>query len=59
MNSTDLIKAVKKAGWKLNRIKGRHHHFKHERHPELLTIPHPKKDIPKGTLESILKIARL
>ncbi|MBD3653970.1 type II toxin-antitoxin system HicA family toxin [Kangiella sp.] len=59
MKSGDLINLIEKAGWELVRVKGSHHHFKHKDYPELLTIPHPKKDIPKGTLRNILKVARL
>lgn len=36
-----------------------HHQFKNENNPQLITVPHPDKDIPTGTLRSILKIAGL
>jgi predicted RNA binding protein YcfA (HicA-like mRNA interferase family) len=57
MNSNDLIKMIKKEGWYLVRTKGSHHHFKHPAHKGLVTIPHPKKDVPKGTVKSILRQA--
>ena len=59
MHSRDLIKLLESRGWKLVRIKGSHHQFKHENNPHLITVPHPDKDIPTGTLRSILKIAGL
>jgi predicted RNA binding protein YcfA (HicA-like mRNA interferase family) len=59
VSSADLIKALKKAGWQLVRITGSHHHFKHPTRPELVTVPHPKKDIPTGTARAILKAAGL
>lgn len=46
-------------GWYLHRITGSHHHFKHPTKKGLVTIPHPKKDVPKATEKSILKQAGL
>jgi predicted RNA binding protein YcfA (HicA-like mRNA interferase family) len=34
-------------------VKGSHHHFKHPDRPLIVTVPHPKKDLPIGTLKSI------
>lgn len=45
--------------WELVRTKGSHHHFKHQQHKGIVTIPHPKKDIPIGTVNAILKQAGL
>jgi predicted RNA binding protein YcfA (HicA-like mRNA interferase family) len=46
-------------GWKLVRVSGSHHHFKHPVKHGLVTVPHPRKDLPIGTVKSILKIAGL
>jgi predicted RNA binding protein YcfA (HicA-like mRNA interferase family) len=46
-------------GWKRVRTKGSHHHFKHPSKPLLVTVPHPKKDLPVGTMNSILRDAGL
>lgn len=59
MNSTDLIRMLKENGWVHIRTKGSHHHFKHPEKQNLLTVPHPKKDLPTGTANSILKEAGL
>ncbi len=59
MKSGDLIKLAKKKGWNQVRVVGSHHHFKHDDYPELLTIPHPKKDLPKGLVSKIKKVGRL
>ncbi|WP_078923640.1 type II toxin-antitoxin system HicA family toxin [Thiothrix eikelboomii] len=59
MNSKDLIKMVEEDGWYEVRVKGSHHHFKHPTKEGLVTIPHPKKDLPQGTVNSILKQAGL
>lgn len=37
--------------------KGDHFQFKHPQKPGRVTVPHPKKDIPKGTVVSIYRQA--
>ncbi|MFH6912567.1 type II toxin-antitoxin system HicA family toxin [Acinetobacter sp. AM3-2] len=59
MKSLDLIKMIKADGWYEVRVSGSHHHFKHPTKKGLVTIPHPKKDLPNGTVKSILKQAGL
>lgn len=45
--------------YKTKRGIGSHHHFKHDVKLGLVTVPHPKKDTPIGTVKSILKQAGL
>lgn len=59
MKSTDIIHALKRDGWVLKRTKGSHHHFIHPTKPGIVTVPHPRKDLPLGTLRSIEKQADL
>ena len=59
MNSRDLLKLLKRHGWVVVRIRGSHHQLKHKVIKTLLTVPHPKKDLPIGTLKAILKAAGL
>ncbi|MGE8160826.1 type II toxin-antitoxin system HicA family toxin [Paraburkholderia sp. NPDC080076] len=59
MKSAEVVKLIQAAGWQLVRISGCHHHFRHAARSGLVTIPHPKKDLPPGTLNSILKQAGL
>lgn len=59
MKSSLLIKMIESDGWYLHRTKGSHHHFKHDVKKGIVTIPHPKKDVPLGTVKSILKQAGL
>jgi len=60
MSSTRLIKLLRKEGWVEIPQKGTsHRQFKHPEKPGKVTIPHPKKDIPIGTLNSIMKQAGL
>lgn len=46
-------------GWKLDRVRGSHHQFRHPSKPGSVTVVHPKKDVPKGTLGSVLRQAQL
>lgn len=59
MDSSKLIRMLQDDGWKIVRTKGSHHHMKHPTKPGLVTVPHPKKDLPVGTVGSILKQAGL
>jgi predicted RNA binding protein YcfA (HicA-like mRNA interferase family) len=59
MNSRDLIKLLEKAGWRRVATKGSHWQFKHPARPGRVTVPHPKKDIPVGTVASVLRQAGL
>ena len=53
MNSADLIREIKKAGWVLDRVKGSHHIFMHPSRPGIVVVPHPKKDLGRGIVKSI------
>ncbi|SQC33094.1 YcfA-like protein [Kluyvera cryocrescens] len=57
MDSRTLIAEIKADGWRLIRVNGSHHHFTHPTKPGLVTIPHPKKELPIGTVKSIRKQA--
>ena len=59
MDSHALIKILEDDGWTLVAVKGSHHQFKHPTKPGRVTVPHPKKDLAKGTEVSILKQAGL
>jgi len=53
MRSRDVIKALKSAGWEHVAQKGSHIQFKHPARKGRVTVPHPKHDLPVGTLKSI------
>jgi len=59
MSSKDLMKLLKKDGWYLDRVNGSHYQFKHKSKNGLVTVPHPRKDLPIKTVESIFKQAGL
>ncbi|MBI1216818.1 MAG: addiction module toxin, HicA family [Alphaproteobacteria bacterium] len=53
MKSKDVIKRLEADGWYKVGQKGSHVQFKHSTKSGRVTVPHPKKDLPKGTLASI------
>lgn len=57
MDSREIIRRLKKDGWyEVNQV-GSHKQFKHPTKSGRATVPHPKRDIPIGTLKSIEKQA--
>jgi len=57
VRSRDVIKALEADGWRQIAQRGSHVQFKHPTKPGRVTVPHPERDIPKGTLRSIEKQA--
>jgi len=53
VNSREVVRELKKAGWYEVAKEGSHLQLKHPDLPGRVTVPHPKRDIPKGTLASI------
>jgi predicted RNA binding protein YcfA (HicA-like mRNA interferase family) len=56
-NSRTLMRMLKRDGWELDRVKGDHHTFKHPAKPKVITLMHPRKDLPIGVVRSIYRIA--
>ena len=59
MHTRKIMKALEKAGWELTRVKGDHHIYKHPTRPGIVVLPHPKRDLPVGTLREIEKVSGL
>lgn len=55
MRSDEIIRRIREAGWRHTRTTGSHWHFRHATRTGIVTVPHPKKDLPIGTLKSIEK----
>lgn len=55
MNSRLVIAELQRHGWYQVAQKGSHVQFKHPAKPGRVTVPHPKRDMPVGTLRSIEK----
>jgi predicted RNA binding protein YcfA (HicA-like mRNA interferase family) len=57
-SSKEIIRRLVDDGWRLDRVEGSHHQFRHPARPgRRVTLPHPVKDIPPGTLRSIFRQA--
>jgi predicted RNA binding protein YcfA (HicA-like mRNA interferase family) len=59
MDSRAVIAALEKDGWFEVNHAGSHKQFKHAFKKGRVTVPHPKRDLPIGTLKSIEKQAHL
>jgi predicted RNA binding protein YcfA (HicA-like mRNA interferase family) len=55
MTSAEAIRRITDAGWYEVARRGSHAQFKHDTRPGRVTVPHPRRDIPIGTLRSIEK----
>ena len=53
VNSRAIIKILEKDGWYKADQSGSHIQLRHPSKKGRVTVPHPKKDIPIGTLKSI------
>ena len=51
-----LCKVVERRGWELKRVTGSHHIYTKQDSEVILSIPvHGNRDLPTGTLKSIMK----
>lgn len=57
MSSREIISRLVADGWTLRNTRGSHHQFVHSDKPGRVTVKHPSKDIPIGTLRSIFRQA--
>jgi predicted RNA binding protein YcfA (HicA-like mRNA interferase family) len=54
------LRALKKLGFRLDRVEGSHHMLIKPGLPHTVVVPvHGSKPLPKGTLASIIRIARV
>jgi predicted RNA binding protein YcfA (HicA-like mRNA interferase family) len=54
-SSRDVIRLLTRDGWYEVGQTGSHKHFKHPTKKGKVTVPHPKRSLPLGTLRSIEK----
>ncbi|MCE8459325.1 MULTISPECIES: type II toxin-antitoxin system HicA family toxin [Rhodovulum] len=54
-NSRKIVKRLEQDGFELVKVTGSHHKFR--KGDRIVTIPHPKKDLPIGTVRNIYKQA--
>lgn len=58
-DSRKLKRLLEADGWQLVATVGSHHQYKHPIKPGKLTLPHPKRDLPIGTVRAIYRAAGL
>jgi predicted RNA binding protein YcfA (HicA-like mRNA interferase family) len=59
MHSREVIRKLRSDGWYEVHQVGSHVQFKHPTKKGRVTVPHPNRDIPTGTLKSIEKQAKI
>jgi predicted RNA binding protein YcfA (HicA-like mRNA interferase family) len=55
IGSREIIRLIQLAGWVHLETRGSHWQFVHASRPGRVSVPHPKKDVPIGTVRSIEK----
>jgi predicted RNA binding protein YcfA (HicA-like mRNA interferase family) len=58
LSTNKVVKALKKAGFKIVRQSGSHIHLWHEEKRILVTVPN-HKELAKGTLNAIIKQSKM
>lgn len=59
-SSREIIAIITADGWyEVKSNGGSHRQFKHPTKTGKVTVPHPKKDLPKPTIDSIMRQAGL
>ncbi|WP_312797824.1 type II toxin-antitoxin system HicA family toxin, partial [Tianweitania sp.] len=56
-NSRDIIRRLEADGFVLVSVRGSHHKYRHPASGAVVILPHPRRDIPSGTVHSIYKQA--
>lgn len=57
MHSREVIRRLEAEGWVLCHAKGSHRQYRHPARTGKVTVPHPKRDLPVGTLRNIYRQA--
>lgn len=53
IDSREVLRRLKAEGWKVARVKGSHYQLVHPTKKGIVTVKHPAKDYPIGTLRSM------
>ena len=59
MDSREIIRQVRLAGWVCRNARGSHHIYVHPPKPGHISVPHPKKDLGIGLAAKLLTQAGL
>jgi predicted RNA binding protein YcfA (HicA-like mRNA interferase family) len=55
LTAREVMRALEKAGFRLIRVTGSHHHFAHSERRMLVTVPAHGGDVAPGTLRAIIR----
>jgi predicted RNA binding protein YcfA (HicA-like mRNA interferase family) len=56
-DSRDIIQRLRADGFEQVSVRGSHHKFVHRQSRRMVIVPHPKRDMPIGTVRSIYRQA--
>jgi predicted RNA binding protein YcfA (HicA-like mRNA interferase family) len=56
-DSRDIIRRLLREGFAEKSVSGSHHKYVHPVSRRVVIVPHPKRDLPKGTVHNIYKDA--
>lgn len=56
-HSRDIVRRLEADGFQLVSTRGSHHKYRHVASGRVVILPHPRKDIPMGTVRSIYRQA--
>jgi predicted RNA binding protein YcfA (HicA-like mRNA interferase family) len=56
-DSRDIIRRLREEGYEQVSVRGSHHKFVHSGLRRRVIVPHPKRDLPLGTVRAIYKDA--
>ena len=54
-DSREIIRRLERDGFEQVSVRGSHHKFVHRTSRKRVIVPHPKKDLPPGTVRAIYK----
>lgn len=56
-DSRDIVARLRQEGFDQVSVRGSHHKYVHKTSRRMVIVPHPRKDIPPGTVRSIYRQA--
>lgn len=56
-DSRDIIRRLERDGFEHVSTRGSHHKFRHPGRRRVVVVPHPRRDLPAGTVKSIYRQA--
>jgi predicted RNA binding protein YcfA (HicA-like mRNA interferase family) len=56
-DSRDIVQRLRQEGYELISVSGSHHKFVHRPLRRRVIVPHPKRDLPAGTVRAIYRDA--